>query len=326
MATMKGIDISKWQAGLDLSKIKFDFVIVKSTEGVGYVDPWCDRFVQAARKAGKPWGFYHFARPMNDAVREADGWIRNTENYFGDGIPCLDWEAENKWDVAWAKRFLDRVYQKTGVRPLIYMSESVANSYNWSAVAQDYGLWVARYLDYIDDYNYQKDNLNIPKPKHWKVLTMWQWTSSGRLDGWSGRLDCDEFYGDRKTWDAYACKSAEDTSGHPVEPVPEIHEETPTKEQIVEYICNGTNGWHGVYGEERWTKLRTLGFDPQEIQHMVDVEMSKKAIKTIYHTVVRGDTLWAIAIRYGTTVAKIASLNGIKNVNLIYTGQKLRVA
>ena len=43
----------------------------------------------------------------------------------------------------------------------------------------------------------------------------------------------------------------------------------------------------------------------------------------VTHKVVRGDTLSALAKRYGTTVASIASLNNIKNVNLIYVGQVL---
>lgn len=43
------------------------------------------------------------------------------------------------------------------------------------------------------------------------------------------------------------------------------------------------------------------------------------------HTVVKGDTLTAIATRYGTTVASIADLNGITNTDLIYVGQVLTV-
>ena len=39
----------------------------------------------------------------------------------------------------------------------------------------------------------------------------------------------------------------------------------------------------------------------------------------------RGDTLTRIAARYHTTVSALAKLNGIKNVNLIYTGAKLRL-
>jgi LysM repeat protein len=43
------------------------------------------------------------------------------------------------------------------------------------------------------------------------------------------------------------------------------------------------------------------------------------------YTVVRGDTLGAIARRFGTTVQALASLNGIANPNLIFPGQVLRI-
>lgn len=43
------------------------------------------------------------------------------------------------------------------------------------------------------------------------------------------------------------------------------------------------------------------------------------------YRVVRGDTLSAIAQRYGTTVASLAAKNNIKNPNLIYTGQLLTI-
>ena len=42
-----------------------------------------------------------------------------------------------------------------------------------------------------------------------------------------------------------------------------------------------------------------------------------------YHTVVRGDTLTAIAIRYGASVWAIGRANSIYNLNLIYPGQVL---
>jgi LysM repeat protein len=44
------------------------------------------------------------------------------------------------------------------------------------------------------------------------------------------------------------------------------------------------------------------------------------------YTVVWGDTLSGIAKRYGTTVSYLASLNNIKNVNLIYVGQVLKIS
>ncbi len=45
----------------------------------------------------------------------------------------------------------------------------------------------------------------------------------------------------------------------------------------------------------------------------------------IVYTVARGDVLGGIALRFGVTVQQIASWNNIKNVNLIYTGQKLTI-
>ena len=45
-----------------------------------------------------------------------------------------------------------------------------------------------------------------------------------------------------------------------------------------------------------------------------------------YYTIKAGDTLSAIAARYGTTIAKLMSLNPqIKNPNLIYEGHTIRI-
>ena len=206
MATMKGIDISSWQRGLNISKIKCDFVIAKATEGVTIVDNCCDDFIKQAQKLGKPFGFYHFARPeLNSAKAEAEFFYKHTKGYFGHGIPVLDWESRAHWNVKWAKEWLDTIYELTGVRPLIYMSESVYFAYNFKEIAKNYGLWVAKYRDYIKDYNYDMSSAGSkPRLKYWKFYVMWQWTSSGRLDGYSGNLDLDVFYGDVETWNKYA--------------------------------------------------------------------------------------------------------------------------
>jgi LysM repeat protein len=43
------------------------------------------------------------------------------------------------------------------------------------------------------------------------------------------------------------------------------------------------------------------------------------------YTVQAGDTLWALSIRYGTTVDALASMNNIPDPNLIFVGQVLTV-
>lgn len=332
MSVMNGIDISGWQEGIRLDDVRFDFLIAKATEGLSYVDDCCDIFIQEAIKQGKPFGFYHFARPMNDAIAEADCFIKHTKGYFDHGIPILDWEAENTWDVAWAKRFLDRVYQQTAVKPFIYMSEYIENSYNWNSVADaGYKLWVAKYRDYSPDYNYDMTYAGSnPEVIHWSDYTMWQWTSSGSLDGYYGNLDCNQFYGSVQDWNEFAClKNRVDPRANDIEiekPKEIEVEKKPTDEEVAQYIAEGTNGWYGVYGEERFTKLRTLGYNPTVIQNMVNVIMSKKKADPKYYTVKYGDTLSDIAWKYSTTVAKLVSLNGIDDPNFIVVGQKIRYA
>ena len=43
------------------------------------------------------------------------------------------------------------------------------------------------------------------------------------------------------------------------------------------------------------------------------------------YVVVKGDTLYKISRRYGVTVDDLVRWNGIKNRNLIYPGQELKI-
>ena len=54
-------------------------------------------------------------------------------------------------------------------------------------------------------------------------------------------------------------------------------------------------------------------------------QTAKATTNTQYYTVRSGDSLSSIATKYGTTYAKLASLNGIRNPNYIYVGQRLKV-
>ena len=319
--TMNGIDISNWQRDINLSAVKADFVIVKATEGIGYVDKSCDMLFQKALSLGKKLGFYHFARPTanNDPIREADFFYENCKGYFGKAIPILDWEAENKYNVAYAKAWLDRVYQRSGVKPVIYMSESVVNSYDWSSVANaDYGLWVAKYRDNATDYNYNMANAGSrPHVKWWKFYCMWQWTSTGRLNGYSGNLDCNVFYGDGTTWDKYAGKSG--TASKPA-PAPAPAPARKSNEVIAQEVINGAWG----NGEDRKKRLTDAGYNYTVVQAIVNKKIAARN-QSVYYVVKRGDTLSAIASKFGTTYQHLAQLNNIANPNKIYAGQKLRI-
>lgn len=206
---LNGIDISGHQGDIDLSALAIDFVIVKGTEGTGYVNPWCDPKVQQARDLGLLWGFYHFASGY-DATAEADYFVDQCMGYFGEGIPVLDFEADavnrGTW---WAKMFLDRVYDRTGVRPLIYMSQSVAANYDWSHVAPYYGLWVAKYPPVTNpDFGYAPDWKGSIGA--WDGIAIWQYASDGRIPGYGGNLDLNHAYMDADAWMRYVGKEEDD--------------------------------------------------------------------------------------------------------------------
>lgn len=217
---LNGIDVSSWQSALNVGAINADFVIIKATEGNYYVNPHCDVHYQQAKSAGKKLGVYHFA-DHGDAVQEADYFVDNITGYIGEAILVLDWEGIFTADTGWAKTFLDHVYSKTGVKPLIYMSSNVVQQ-DWSDVINaGYGLWVAQYADSNIHYNYSivGSDANV----NWGSTSnaMWQWTSTGRLDGYGANLDCNVFYGDQAAWDAYAAKIEQPTPQPEPAPQPE---------------------------------------------------------------------------------------------------------
>jgi LysM repeat protein len=58
---------------------------------------------------------------------------------------------------------------------------------------------------------------------------------------------------------------------------------------------------------------------------VLKVSGSAATSSKIYYVVKKGDTVSGIASQYGVSVSQIESLTGLKNINLIYVGQSLRI-
>lgn len=203
---MNGIDIASYQTGIDLSVVPCDFVIVKATEGVNYTNPDFSRAYTQAKEQNKLIGIYHYANGAG-ATAEADYYLSVVGDRVGDAILVLDWEQGGNrafGNVSYAKQWLDRIYAQTKVRPLIYMSKSVTYGYDWSAVAPNHGLWVAQYAD-TNPTNYQSNPWTDTNGYGaWSSPVIFQYTSTGRLSGWSGNLDLNLAYMDATAWAKYA--------------------------------------------------------------------------------------------------------------------------
>ena len=196
---MNGIDVSDWQKGINIDEVYAEFVITKATQGKSYVNPDCDRVVQACKRLGKCWGFYHYI-DGSGVESEAQFFVNNCRNYFGEGVPCLDWESiqNSAWgNNDYLQRLVARVIELTGVPPLIYASASV---YPWTiAKANNCGAWVAQYAD-----NNQTGYQSKPWNEGAYSCVIRQYSSNGRLRGYRGALDLNKAYITPEQWGKYA--------------------------------------------------------------------------------------------------------------------------
>lgn len=327
--SMNGIDISNWQAGLDLKAVPCDFVICKATEGTWFVDKSCAGWVETALAMGKPVGVYHYANGGN-AVSEADYFVNNCANWVGKVLWCLDWEGQGNplfGSVGtarnWIRAFCDRVYERTGAQPIVYVQASQL------ADVQDIGdrgLWVAQYAD-NNPTGYQSSPWNEGA----YACAIRQYSSAGRLNGYAGYLDLDKFYGDVNAWNAYVGKKTSAT------PAPTPQPETPTQPASDTYTVRSGDTLSGIaslYGTTYQHLAEINGIAdpnliyPGQVLKITGGGSSKPSASSSgggTYTVKSGDTLSGIAAAHGTTWQTLQSLNGITNANLIYPGQVLKL-
>jgi GH25 family lysozyme M1 (1,4-beta-N-acetylmuramidase) len=196
-----GIDISSHQGGLNIAAIWADFVIVKVSEGTGYENPYWRAQADATLAAGKRLGLYHFAND-EDAGEQARFFLDRAKSYAGRATFWLDWEADAVGlGPGPALAFLNQVAAETGSTPGFYTYQNVLSSFDWSAVAARFPLWVAGGPDY-SDYGRSYSDPPVPNVPYWGGgALVHQYTEDGYLPGYSSHLDLDRLR-DRAAWDA----------------------------------------------------------------------------------------------------------------------------
>lgn len=217
--SLQGIDIASHQKGLDISRVNCDFAIVKATQGIGYVNPYCAEWVEGALARGLCVGIYHYIGGV-DAAGEMRYFWENCSNWNGRVMWCLDWESyQNRaWgDEGYLERCIREIAALTGRPPMVYASASVFPH----AVCErnNCGKWVAQYAS-NDQTGYQESPWNEGAYS----CAIRQYTSNGRITGWGGPLDLNKFYGDRAAWAAYAgSEEGEDMTPDQSAKLDEIH-------------------------------------------------------------------------------------------------------
>lgn len=190
------LDTSNWQGGYSPALTGSDAVIVKATEGTYFVDPYCDSVIQQCKSAGLPWGFYHFAGDNWLATEEARYFVDNCRNYFGHGIPVIDWEGTQSSE--WVNKFVEHVHEETGIWPWIYANPCRFDQ----GVNQNCARWVASYPDVASPTWSQAQGWDCPAADG--NVVAWQFCSDGAVNGIAGNVDLDLFYGTKEQWQAYA--------------------------------------------------------------------------------------------------------------------------
>ena len=195
-----GIDISSHQGGLNIAAIWADFVIVKVSEGTGYENPFWRAQAEATLAANKRLGLYHFAND-EDAGEQARFFLDRAKQYVGRATFWLDWEADAVGlGPGPALAFLNQVAAETKSTPGFYTYQNVLSSYDWSAVAARFPLWVAGGPEY-SDYGRSYSDPPVPNVPYWgSGALVHQYTEDGYLPGYNSHLDLDRLR-DRSAWD-----------------------------------------------------------------------------------------------------------------------------
>ena len=193
---MKGIDVSKYQELIYWEKVKaagIDFAILRAGLGkyITQIDPRFEQNAFGALSAGLHVGAYWFsyATSPKEARQEAQVCAQVLEPYKGkfDFPVYFDYEYDSEeysknqgvtptqaLRESLAQAFCEEI-EKGGYWAGVYANKYFFTTYlDYQKLGEKYTLWVAQYND-VNTFSGKYD--------------MWQYTSSGRVNGISGNVD-----------------------------------------------------------------------------------------------------------------------------------------
>ncbi len=316
-----GIDVSGWQGNIDYSEVAssgIEIVYMKASEGTSFVDPYFNQNYTNAKANGLKVGFYHYltARSNSEAVAEANFFVSTISGMTPDCRLAMDFESFGNLSAEEINEigltFMQTVESLSGKEMVIYSDTSNASNIFGGGLT-NYPLWVAQY------------EVEEPTPNgNWDSWVGWQYTDAGEISGINGYVDRDRFT-DGILLNENSEVPLPDNTNKPSaggtttitiqrgQTLSGIALEYNTTVQILVELNNIANP-NLIYAGS--TLIVPSGETP------IDTDGNSTSGQTIY-VVQRGDTLNKIAAEFGTTARAIAVENNIRNINLIYVGQRL---
>lgn len=187
-----GIDVSHYQGKIEWETVADDntdfplgFVFVRATAGSKKLDTEFKNNWKGAKANGYLRGAYHYYRPDENSVKQADNFIKNVKLTEGDLPPVLDIEKiPNKQNLdslkTGLKRWLAKVEDHYGMKPIIYSGESFYTDFLKKEFV-GYDLWIANYSFFEDEIR-----------KEW---LFWQFTDKASLKGIETNVDVNIYNG-----------------------------------------------------------------------------------------------------------------------------------
>jgi lysozyme len=188
-----GIDVSEYQGKIRWSyvdtiekKYPLRYVLIRATVGNDRVDNQFKRNWLGAKENKMIRGAYHYYRPNENSLEQAELFIKTVKLKKGDLPPVLDIEKLPKEQSIerlkiGLRRWLKTVELHYGVRPIIYTGEKYYDDFLKEGFS-DYLFWIANYNFYREEI---QDN--------W---LFWQFTEKGTVPGIDYNVDINIYNGD----------------------------------------------------------------------------------------------------------------------------------